>query len=64
MIDCGLSHMNATYILLVVNALFIFIAVGLQGVGNLYLLLILVALALLLTSILKSIADRKKAAST
>ncbi len=64
MIDCGFSHMNATYILLAVNAIFIFIAVGLQGVGNLYLLLILATLAVLLTSILKYTADRKKAVST
>lgn len=64
MIDCGLSHMNATYILLVVNAIFIFIAVGLQSVGNLYLLLILIIIAVILTSILKYIADSKKNAST
>jgi len=64
MIDCGLSHMNATYILLVVNAIFIFIAVGLQSVGNLYLLLILIIIAIVLTTILKYIADSKKSSST
>lgn len=64
MIDCGLSHMNATYILLVVNAIFIFIAVGLQSVGNLYLLLILIIIAVILTSILKYIADSKKTGTT
>ena len=61
MIDSGLSHMNATYILLVVNAIFIFIAIGLQQIGNLYLLLILIILALVLTSILKYISDKKSA---
>lgn len=64
MIDCGLSHMNATYILLVVNAFFILIAVGLQGVGNLYLLLILIIIAIVLTAILKRIADSKKVIAT
>ena len=64
MIDCGLSHMNATYILLVVNAIFIFIAVGLQSVGNLYLLLILIIIAVVLTTMLKYIADSKKSSST
>ena len=64
MIDCGLSHMNATYILLVVNTIFIFIAVGLQNVGNLYLLLILIIIAIVLTTILKNIAGSKKTSST
>ena len=63
MIDCGLSHMNATYILLVVNALFIFIALGLQSIGNLYLLLILIIIAVILTTILKRIAESKKTAT-
>jgi len=64
MIDCGLSHMNATYILLVVNTIFIVIALGLQNVGNLYLLLILIIIAIVLTTILKNIASSKKASST
>ena len=64
MIDCGLSHMNATYILLVVNTIFIVIALGLQNVGNLYLLLILIIIAIVLTTILKNIAGSKKASST
>ena len=64
MIDCGLTHMNATYILVLVNAIFIFIAIGLQSVGNLFLLLILIVIALLLTYILKYFADKKKAATS
>ncbi len=64
MIDCGLSHMNATYILLLVNAVFIFIAMGLQEIGNLYLLLVLILLALVLTSILKYISDKRRAAKS
>lgn len=59
MIDSGLTHMKATYILIVVNALFIFLAVGLQSVGNLILLVILLSLALVLTTILKHVADKK-----
>jgi len=64
MIDCGLSHMNATYILLLVNAIFIFIAMGLQQIGNLYLLGVLILLALVLTSILKYISDKRSAAKS
>ena len=64
MIDCGLSHMNATYILLLVNAIFIFIAMGLQQIGNLYLLVILIALAIILTAILKYISDKRSAAKS
>lgn len=59
MIDSGLTHMQASGILILVNTMFIFIAIGLQRVGNLYLLLILLALALGLSFMLKSIASRK-----
>lgn len=59
MIDSGLTHMQASGILVVVNILFILLAICLQGIGNLYLLGILLLLALVLTYMLKGIATKK-----
>lgn len=50
LIDYGLSHMQATGVLIVVNFLFIVLAVSLQDIGNLNLLVIIVLLALTLTT--------------
>ncbi|WP_235297569.1 glycosyltransferase family 4 protein [Portibacter marinus] len=52
LIDSGLTHMQATAVLIVVNVLFILMAVNLQGIGNLYLLLLIFGIAILLTSLL------------
>jgi UDP-N-acetylmuramyl pentapeptide phosphotransferase/UDP-N-acetylglucosamine-1-phosphate transferase len=62
LIDTGLSHMQATGILLLSNMLFIFIAYQFKDVGNLYLLIIILVLALLLTSILSAYAKKKRVA--
>lgn len=52
-IDSGFSHMQATSILVMGNAVFIIIAFLLQGIGNLLLLIVLIALAIVLTIGLK-----------
>ena len=52
LIDSGLSHMQATAALVVVNVLFIVMAVNFQGIGNMYLLLLIFGIAIVLTSIL------------
>ena len=52
-IDSGFSHMLATSILVLVNAVFIIIAFLLQGIGNLLLLIVLIVLAIVLTIGLK-----------
>ncbi len=52
LIDSGLSHMQATGVLIVVNVLFILMAVNLQGIGNMYLLLLIFGIAIVLTSLL------------
>ncbi len=46
LIDIGLTHMQATGFLFLVNALFIVMAVLLQGIGNMKLLLLILILAL------------------
>ncbi len=51
LIDLGLSHMQATGVILLINLLFIILAYMLQGVGNLILLVIILALAFILTYI-------------
>lgn len=61
MIDTGLSHMQATVILIVVNIFFIMFVVRFQTVGNLFLLVLLIGIAMLLTTILTVIANRIKA---
>lgn len=51
LIDLGLSHMQATMILLAVNAFIIVLVVMLQGLGNLRLLLLTLLIASLLSAI-------------
>jgi len=51
LLETGLSHTQSTFLLVLVNLVFIGIAYGLQGIGTLYLLLILLILAVLLTLI-------------
>ncbi len=50
LIDSGLSHMNATYILVVVNVLFILLVYKLQHIGSLPLLLLLLGLAIAMST--------------
>lgn len=56
LIDAGLSHMQATGALVIVNLLFIGLAVSLQGIGNLYLLLVLLGIAFILSMLLYRIS--------
>ena len=58
-IDAGLSHTQASIFLIVVNFVFILVALLLQGLGNLSLLLVILLLALLLSYILHKISQRK-----
>lgn len=52
LLDSGLTHMKATGILLIVNILFILVALKLQWIGNMYLLLVIFSIATILTSLL------------
>ncbi len=52
LLDSGLNHMQATGVLILVNILFILMAIKLQGIGNLYLLLVIFSIAVILTSFL------------
>ena len=60
LIDLGCSHMQATAILALVNLLFIGIAFQLQFLGSLELLLVLLLIAVLLTSFSFYLINRKQ----
>jgi UDP-GlcNAc:undecaprenyl-phosphate GlcNAc-1-phosphate transferase len=60
LLDAGLTHMQATSVLLLVNLAFIFFVVFFQGMGNLNLLLIILLIATLLTAIPYLITKGKK----
>lgn len=60
LLDAGLSHMQATTVLLVVNLAFIFFVVFFQDLGNLRLLVITLAMASVLTLIPAVITRRRK----
>ncbi len=60
LIDLDLSHMQATGTLVFVNLLFIYLAYSLQDIGSLYLLLVMLVIAILLSSVLALIVMRKK----
>lgn len=60
LIDTGLSHTKASAVLIAVNIVFIMLAFFLQDFGNLSLLIILIVLAILLSSILFKIKERKQ----
>jgi len=60
LIDSGLTHMQATFMLLVVNCFFIFIVVKLQNIGTLNLLILILGIAAILSTILLFIASNKK----
>ena len=60
LLNTGLSHMQATGILIIVNILFIFLVYFLQHIGTLNLLLLLFVLASALTGIVYLIASSKR----
>lgn len=60
LIDLGFSHVQATYILIITNLLFIGLIYFLQSWGNMYLMLFELGLAMLLTFILFSFKVKKK----
>jgi UDP-N-acetylmuramyl pentapeptide phosphotransferase/UDP-N-acetylglucosamine-1-phosphate transferase len=60
LLDSGLTHMQSTAVLVGVNILFIIMAVKLQGIGNLYLLFVIFAVASGLTFLLFIYARQKR----
>lgn len=60
LIDAGLSHMQATVLLLVVNIAFLVLAVSLQHIGNLYLLGVLLVVAIVLSAFLFKVSSNKQ----
>lgn len=60
LLDSGLSHMQASGTLILVNILFMFMAYKLQGIGNLYLLLVIFSIALILTALLFLYARKQR----
>jgi len=60
LIDLGMSHIHATYVLLTVNIVFIVIIYFLQSWGNLFLILFEFGLAIALAYVLFSIPINKK----
>mgnify|MGYP003860710105 CR=1 FL=1 len=63
LLDAGLSHMQATTVLLIVNLAFIFFVVFFQDLGNLKLLIITLAMASVLTLIPALISKSRKRTS-
>lgn len=64
LIDSGLTHMQATSTLVMVNMLFIFIVVKLQNIGSLNLLILILSLAILLSTLLFYIARNRRKEKT
>ncbi len=60
LIDSGLNHMQSTGVLVVVNLLFIFIVLFLQGIGTLNLLTLILFIATVLSGILYLIARKRR----
>jgi UDP-GlcNAc:undecaprenyl-phosphate/decaprenyl-phosphate GlcNAc-1-phosphate transferase len=60
MIDLGLSHMQATGVLFLTNILFILLAVMLQDIGNLWLLIIILSIALTLSVLASNMVEKRK----
>jgi UDP-GlcNAc:undecaprenyl-phosphate/decaprenyl-phosphate GlcNAc-1-phosphate transferase len=60
LIDSGFSHMQATAILVLVNVCFMVMAFTLQGIGTFNLLMLILIIAIILTALLYSFANRKK----
>lgn len=64
LIDSGLTHMQATSVLVIVNMFFIFMAVKLQHIGSLNLLVLILGMATFLTVLLHLIANNKMASKS
>jgi len=65
LIDSGLTHMQATFVLVSVNIAFIIMAVSLQHIGNLYLLLVIFFVAIILSyALFKISSSRQKLAQS
>jgi len=60
LIDFGLTHMQATGLLVVVNIFFIILAVALHGLGSLILMSLMLTIAVSLTAMLYFSVNRKK----
>jgi UDP-N-acetylmuramyl pentapeptide phosphotransferase/UDP-N-acetylglucosamine-1-phosphate transferase len=60
LIDSGFTHMQATCILVLVNACFMILAFSLQSIGTLNLLLLILAVAITLSALLFSFANKSK----
>ncbi len=60
LLDIGLSHMKATSVLASVNILFIILVYKLQHIGTLQLLLLVLGIAIVLSTLLYYYAKRKK----
>ncbi len=60
LIDAGLSHMQATGVLVCVNALFIFMVLYLQNIGTFNLLVLILGIASLLSGMLFLIAKKRR----
>jgi len=60
LLDTGYSHVKATIILVIVNILFIVASYFLQFLGNMYLMILQLATATLLTFVLFSVKSKKK----
>lgn len=60
LIDSGMSHMQATGVLVLVNACFMILAFTLQDIGTLNLLLIILTIAIVLSGILFNFASSHK----
>jgi UDP-N-acetylmuramyl pentapeptide phosphotransferase/UDP-N-acetylglucosamine-1-phosphate transferase len=61
LIDCGLSHMQATSVLVITNVGFIYTVFALQDLGTFKLLVIIIAAALSLTALLIYFRNRYRA---
>ena len=60
LIDSGLTHMQATGVLVIVNIMFIFMVYRLQKIGTFNLLIVILLVALFLTSVLSFINKQKR----
>lgn len=63
LLDSGLTHMQATCLLVLVNIFFIFVVVRLQHIGSLNLLLLILGIAVILSSTLYFYSKNKRSKS-
>lgn len=62
LLDVGCSHMQGTAVLVLVNVFFVILAYSLQNLGTLSLMIVILAVATILSSILYYMARKKKIA--